>query len=906
MDASVAYYVQGRDRALYFTPQGVTFALETETERWALKLDFVGASPTRPEGRDPAQARISYFTGPRESWRAGLPTFSKLVYPNLWPGIDLVYVGTVNRLKYEFVVQPGADPAQIRLAYRGAAALAVDAEGRLQVNTPAGSLSDDAPVAYQEVGRRRAPVSVAYDLDAAPEGDAWGYGFALGDYDPTQTLVIDPVVLVYCGYVGGGGDEIINGIAVDREGNAYLGGVVDASPHFPVQVGPDLTYNGGPSDAFVAKVNPQGTALVYCGFIGGNGEDYTEDIAVDAEGNAYLVGFTASREWTFPVTVGPDLTYGGGQYDAWIAKVNAEGTGLDYCGYIGGGDVDEAHGVAVDGVGCAYVAGNTASTERYFPVRVGPDTTFNGGFCDGFIVKVNAEGSALVYGGYIGGSANDVAAGVAVDAAGNAYITGTTPSTQATFPVRVGPDLVFNGSLDAFVAKVRSDGIALIYCGYIGGAAEENEMSITVDAAGCAYVAGWCYSPEATFPALVGPDLTHNGSRDAFVAKVSVGGDRLLYCGYVGGNDYDSIMRNNIAVDAQGRLHIAGSTHSHEDSFPVRLGPDLTFNGGYADGFVALVSADGAELIYCGYIGGSGEDGCHSGVALDAQGNAYVAGSTGSDASSFPVLVGPALILNGASDGFVAQVQLIGTPTPTPTPTSPPTATFTPSPTATPTRTATPTATPAPITQCWVSPGEERVYRVALAAFVPYDTESASDSSLHHITAPPAPVGWNLPTFQGADDWESPLPVWWPSWSSGIWAQRPEGASPIGVDDGAGQQLGEPGLTLLYHHSFTLTPPVSGWVVTRAQLETWSDNKAEWWWQGQSVAYDRQGYGGVTALFPGLVQPQGGEYTLAVQNSNDLQAGDNPQGLAYRLCVTWNYQPDEPQMFILLPIILKP
>jgi hypothetical protein len=199
--------------------------------------------------------------------------------------------------------------------------------------------------------------------------------------------------LVYAGYIGGTGDEVGYGIAVDSAGNAYVTGYTNSTePSFPVTVGPSLTFNGF-ADAFVAKVNPTGTALVYAGYIGGSGDDVGNGIAVDASGNAYVTGNTNSTEATFPVTGGPDLTYNGGTYDAWVAKVNAAGSALVYCGYIGGGGIDVGNGIAVDIFGNAYVVGSTNSTEATFPVTVGPDLTYNGGSNDAFVAKIAPQRS---------------------------------------------------------------------------------------------------------------------------------------------------------------------------------------------------------------------------------------------------------------------------------------------------------------------------------------------------------------------------------------------------------------------------------------------------------------------------------------------------------------------------------
>jgi hypothetical protein len=499
-DEQVAYYVQGSDKTVYFTSEGVTFALTaplTPTlsqrareripydsplpleeasearERWAVKLDFVGANPdVRPVGEEQTEAIISYFKGPQEQWHTGLPTYSRIVYRDLWPGIDLVYYGTVNQLKYEFVVQPGADPAQIRLRYRGATDVALNAAGQLEVSTPLGGFTDDTPVAYQEIGGQRVDVKMAYRLspiagrvshvvyhDTQYAIRNTQYAFQIASYDPTLPLILDPAVLVYCGYIGGASGDYGYGIAVDGAGNAYVtGSTYSDETTFPVVGGPDLTFNSS-TDAFVAKVRVDGAGLVYCGYIGGAGVDIGHAIAVDGAGNAYVTGQTKSDETTFPVVGGPDLTFNDDEYeyDAFVAKVHSDGASLVYCGYIGGASGDYGYGIAVDGAGNAYVTGETNSDETTFPVVGGPDLTFNDDtYMDAFVAKVHSDGASLVYCGYIGGADGDQGNGIAVDGAGNAYVTGETRSDETTFPVVGGPDLTNNAEADAdaFVAKV--------------------------------------------------------------------------------------------------------------------------------------------------------------------------------------------------------------------------------------------------------------------------------------------------------------------------------------------------------------------------------------------------------------------------------------------------------------------
>lgn len=725
-NAAVGYYLQGVDKTVYFTSRGLTFILTgrselgpktqnaslgasgsssavemAPTELFALRLDFLGADPAaRPRGEEPTPAVVSYFKGPRNRWRTGLTTYSRLVYRDLWPGIDLVYSGTVNRMKYTFEVRPWADPRRIRLAYRGSSELAISPSGELVVTTPMGRLRDERPVSFQQKAGRRMEVPTSYRLEPAGTTEERAYGFALGDYDPSLPLVVDPAMLVYAGFLGGSGSEGGRAIAVDGAGNVYVTGVTTSTEAtfpdgdgFGTVSGADGSFNGD-NDAFVAKVSADGSALVYAGYLGGSAFDSGNAIAVDAAGNAYVAGSTVSEQATFPdgngfgTLGGPDSSFNGGLFDAFVAKVNAAGTSLLYAGYLGGGGFETAFGIAVDSAGNAYVTGFTDSTEDSFPDGdgiggiPGSDVTYNGGGGDAYVVKVNAAGSGLLYASYVGGGNFDAGRGIAVDEAGNAYLVGRADSSQATFPDGDGfgsvggMDVTHNGDSDGFLAKVNAPGTALLYASYLGGSGTDQCNGIALGRAGEVYVTGDTGSTHVSFPdgdgvgTLASPDATYNGGpSDAFVAKVNAAGTALLYAGYLGGSGDD--RGNGIGVDGAGNTYVTGTTSSSEVSFPDGdgfggvNGADVSFNGGAADAFVVKVSPAGTGLLYATYLGGSGVD-TGAGIAVRS-GNAYVTGSTESPQATFPdgdglgSLPGPDATFNGGTDAFVAK---IGSPVP--------------------------------------------------------------------------------------------------------------------------------------------------------------------------------------------------------------------------------------------------
>jgi hypothetical protein len=370
-----------------------------------------------------------------------------------------------------------------------------------------------------------APNDWATGIAVDDAGNAYVTGTALSDDFPTvgpiQACDGDDVfisklnaagsALIYSTCLGGSASENGGDVAVDGYGQAYVIGNT-FSGDFP-RVNAFQKIKAGGWDYFVSKLNYAGSALVYSSFLGGTEfEDRRGSIAVDGERNAYVVGTTPSTD--FPTASALQAAHAGGTYDAFVAKIDPAGSALTYSTYLGGSGSDRGQGIAVDGVGNAYVTGNTYSTD--FPTA-SPLQAANAGNSDGFVAKLNAAGSALTYSTYLGGSSYDYGYGVAVDGAGNAYVTGSTNSPD--FPTASPLQSANGGGYDAFVAQLDASGSAFVYSTYVGGSSGDSGVGIAVDGAGNAYVTGNTNSTD--FPTANPLQATHGGGDgDAFVAKL--------------------------------------------------------------------------------------------------------------------------------------------------------------------------------------------------------------------------------------------------------------------------------------------------------------------------------------------------------------------------------------------------
>jgi hypothetical protein len=606
-----------------------------------LRMAIVDSNP-KPlmRGLEALPGKANYFIGRNSAkWRANVPTYAKVHYRNVYPGIDLVYYGNQRQLEYDFVVAPGANPEKIVLGFKGAERLEIDAQGELLLHTAGGELRQHKPVIYQEIDGVRREIDGGYVLTGADR-----VSFKLAAYDRSQPLVIDPVFLSYSTYLGG---EAGVAIAVDGHGSAYVTGYAAGSTDFPTSSGAfQGTFSGGGRDAFVAKLNPTGSALVYSTYLGGSSSDEGRGIAVDASGNAYVTGGTYSTD--FPTTAGAFQTTCAGGFpvspcgDAFVTKLNPNGSGLIYSTYLGGGSFDYGYGIAVDKSESAYVTGSIRSadfptTQNAFQTSFGggPPDPYYGPPTDVFVTKLNRAGSGLIYSTYLGGDAEDRGVGIAVDTSGNAYVAGHTNSTN--FPTTAGAfqPVFAGGPWDAFVTKLDSTGSTLIYSTYLGSMGFDQAFAIAVDDRGHAYTTGRTASPY--FPTVNAFQGFSGGGFDAFVTKLDPTGCALVYSTYLGGSSGEEA--DGIAVDLQGNAYVTGVTDS--TNFPTTSGAFQAVHAGgnSQEAFVTKLDPVGSALVYSSYLGGSGYEVAYA-IAVDPGGNAYVTGETGS--SDYPTTPGAA------------------------------------------------------------------------------------------------------------------------------------------------------------------------------------------------------------------------------------------------------------------------
>jgi hypothetical protein len=656
-DPQVEFLSRGSGYNLYLTQAEAVLALSNRKSKTdagpqsVVRMKFAGANPEpQLEGADALPGKSNYLIGNDPSkWRQNVASYEKVRYRSVYPGIDLIYYGNQQQLEYDFVVGAGADPNAIKLDFDGVKQIRVDDQGDLVLNTGDAEVRQNKPVTYQEVDGSRQEIASQYVL-----GESGEVGFKIGAYDRSRPLVIDPV-LSYSTFLGRSADDLPEDIDVDAAGNAYVTGFTE-SLDFPTK-DPIQTGLSGVSDAFVIKLNPDGSDLVFSTFLGGSNSESGSGIVVDSGGNVCVIGRTESTD--FP-TVNPLQPASAGGADVFVAKLKGDGSGFIFSTYLGGSDDEFGRALKVDGSGDIYMTGYTASTNfptvnAFQPARAdgipNPCIPFPfpsncippvyTGFEDVFVAKLKGDGSALVFSTYMGGRKEDDGQGLAIDNNGDIYVTGLTASTD--FPTAYPLQPAKAGGGDAFVAKFDTNG-ALVYSTYFGGSSSDLGATISVDGAGNVYLLMYTYSPN--LPTVNPLKSTLTGGTDLFVAKLDRTGSAILYSTYLGGSNLEGT--GDMKVDSQGNAYITGYTASAD--FPVVNAIQPTLNpgaicsfpsGNYSEGrldaFITKLDASGSGLIYSTYLGGRcGEMGLA--IAIGGSGKVYVAGRTRSN--DFPITPG--------------------------------------------------------------------------------------------------------------------------------------------------------------------------------------------------------------------------------------------------------------------------
>lgn len=630
--SEVQYLVRGNGYQMALQPANATLKLKDKQ----FNLQLIGANQqATATGLNQLAGHSNYIFGSDSShWQLDVPQYQRVQYHSVYPGIDLAYYGNQEQLEYDFIVAPHADPNSINLSFAGADSVSLSSDGELIVKLGDAELREHKPVVYQEHNGQRQIISSAYRIvDHKVQ-------FQLGDYDHNLPLIIDPVI-TYSTLLGGNQTDKAQSVAVDSSGNIYLAGIT-FSNDFPTTNASQsaCANNCNSDDAFVTKISADGTQILYSTYLGGNSNDEAYGIAVDSNGNAYVTGYTLSTD--FPTTSGAYQatapltwnsfvtklntnggvvysTYFGGNnldqanaiavdsagnaiitgltfsndlpvsagalaknagQDAFVTKLNAAGSAVLYCSYLGGNVDDVGSGVAVDANNNFYVTGYTSSTD--FPVTANALLRVNH-TGTGFVTKYAADGT-MSYSTYLGGTSFGLANAITADSNGNAYVTGY--STATDFITTPGAIQRTGNGQDVFVSKINPTGSALVYSTYLHGTSTETATAIAVDSLGSAYITGYTYSLD--YPATDGsaPSSNPSNTTNVFVTKFAPDGNSLVYSTYLSGAASND-QATGIAVDSAGNAYVCGYTNSSDF---ITVNPLQTAHSNIADSSDAFVT----------------------------------------------------------------------------------------------------------------------------------------------------------------------------------------------------------------------------------------------------------------------------------------------------------------------------
>ena len=638
-DGSLRFIARSEGGLVGLARQGLTLSADDDTVHLALAG---AASAPRMEALDALPGRMHYYLGSdARQWRTDVPTYARVRYAGVYPGVDVLVYGNQRRLEYDFVVAPGADPDRIRVRVEGADSVALDPAGDLKIRRGDLTIVQHAPVVYQERDGRRAPVAGRYVLRGRD------VTFALGPYDRTRPLVIDPVV-AFSTRIGQGSGRAI---AVDSAGNVYVAGVSTGSSAYP-----QVNAAFGPAhccfpDIVVSKLSPNGASLIYSTYLGVFGHDTVHGIAVDGGGNAWVVGQSGPMgAFGFPTTPNALSATAPGGSDSTagvLAKFSPTGS-LLYGTYLSGTSVGasglpsgacfqtSANGIALDPAGNAYVVGATSTMNfpttpgAYLSARAaGPQGDYCHGDSAGWAAKFTPGGS-LVYSTYLDtAGAGDAAFAVAVDATGHAYVSGVTEDNQPP-PFDITTTLTSDGTTSGgYVVKLDPNGIPG-WAAAVGPAPD----ALALGPDGSVYFSGTVFLAGGAPPPLL---KTTNaiksapaGQSEGFAARINLAGTAYVWSTWLGGTDAPSSdveSVNGIAVDPGGAAWLVGFTSA--SNFPQK---DATrVKQAAVEAVVTKISAAGA-LLFSSFLG----DGHGFGVAADPAGNVYLTGDAGADFPTTP------------------------------------------------------------------------------------------------------------------------------------------------------------------------------------------------------------------------------------------------------------------------------
>jgi len=639
-----------------------------------IKMEFnnSNSNPT-PTSSYKSKTYHNYFLGiDKSKWASNVSLYNEVQVNNIYEDISVKYYFDGNSIRYDYILEAGADISKLKMNYKGQNNIETNNEGELLITTSLCEIKHNKIFAYQELNNQKIEIECRFEKTSDNQ-----YTFKLGKYDKTLALIIDPLVwstLIGGSVKSGGSFDFVRGMAVDEVGNVYIANKA-LNEDYPTTTGAYDETQNGKIDVAISKLSDDGSTLVYSTFIGGSSDDEVKGIVIDQSNNVYVTGMTGGNnddENDFPTTSGAfDEAYNGNS-DVFVSKLSSDGSKLFYSTYIGGQYSEYGHAITLDDSNNAYIAGITISDQNTndYPTTAGAyDETFNGGYYDIIVSKLSSDGSEILYSTFIGGDGEDYAFGITIDKLNNIYIVGGTyieGGGPTNYPTTSGAYDRFNHDWeDIIVSKLSNDGSTLLMSTIIGGESNERANGIALDDSNNVIITGYTNSKD--YPATKGTydDIMNElYIYDVFVSKLSNDGSALAWSTFIGGKYND--FANGIVLDKSNNIYIAGETvgniGNETYTYPTTENAyDRTHNDNI-DVMVSKLSSDGSTLLYSTYIGGNGNDKCY-GIALDKSEKVYITGLTSSKHIPFPTTSGAynEVHSNSVFDVFVTKFDKLAT-----------------------------------------------------------------------------------------------------------------------------------------------------------------------------------------------------------------------------------------------------